>query len=287
MTVRPEPPAAAARPPAPRFGRGSSTPQELEALARRVKINALDMVSIQGFGYLGQALSAGEQFAVLFGDTLRPGVDRFVLSPGHYVVAYYAVAVELGLLEREHLDSYGADGALLEAISTERTPGLDLTCGSLGQGLSGAVGLALADRMAQRDAATFAFLSDGELEEGQLWEAAMFAAHHGLGRLTVVLDANGSQVDGPVDSVTTIEPIADKWRAFGWHTVEVDGHDVAALQEAFAAAERDERPSVIVARTDILGRLQSIPGTADGHFLKLDARLAAGIRTELETDHAA
>jgi transketolase len=239
------------------------------------------MVSIQGFGYLGQALSAAEQFAVLFGELIRHGRDRFVLSPGHYAVAFYAAAAEAGLLKRDALAGYGSDGALLEAISTERTPALDLTFGSLGQGLSGAIGLALADRLADAERRTFAFVSDGEMEEGQLWEAAMFAAHHQLGRLVVSLDANGSQVDGAVTSVTTVEPIDEKWRAFGWHVAEVDGHDVSQLRSAFVTACEDDRPSVVVARTNILGRLKSIPPTADGHFLKLDDGLGAAIRDEL------
>jgi transketolase len=256
--------------------------RSLAELARRIKLDALEMIAIRGFGYLGQALSAGEQFAVLFGSAMRHGRDRFVLSPGHYAVVYYAAAAEVGLLDREALAGYGGDGALLEAISTERTPGLDLTCGSLGQGLSGAIGFALADRLSAEDRRTFAFLSDGELEEGQVWEAAMFAAHHRLGGLTVLLDANGSQVDGPIAGVTTVEPIVDKWTAFSWHVQEVDGHDVDALGDAFAAAGRSDRPSVIVARTDILGRLTSIPATADGHFLKLDDDLVRAIRSELE-----
>ncbi len=254
---------------------------QLRRLATQIKLDALDMISIQGFGYLGQALSAAEQFAVLFGAVLRPGRDRFVLSPGHYAVAYYAAAAEVGLLDRAALADYGADGALLEAISTERTPGLDLTCGSLGQALSGAAGLALADRLAGADRRTFAFLSDGEMEEGQVWEAAMFAAHHDLQALTVMLDANGSQVDGAITSVTTVEPIADKWRAFSWHVQDVDGHDIGALRAAFAACADDPRPSLIIARTDILGRLTSIPATADGHFLKLNGELERAIRAEL------
>jgi transketolase len=268
----------------------SSSAAGLRRLATQIKLNALDMISIQGFGYLGQALSAGEQFAVLFGEVLRHGHDRFVLSPGHYAVAFYAAAAEVGLLDRADLAGYGADGALLEAISTERTPGLDLTCGSLGQGLSGAIGLALGDRLAGEDRRTFAFLSDGEMEEGQVWEAAMFAAHHDLGTLIVALDANGSQVDGAIAGVTTVEPIEDKWRAFSWHVQDVDGHDIGALRAAFSAATGDPRPSVIIARTDILGRLRSIPATADGHFLKLDDDLKQAIRAELqasvETSHA-
>jgi transketolase len=255
---------------------------ELRRLATQIKLDVLDMVSIQGFGYLGQGLSAAEQFAMLFGGAMRHGHDRFVLSPGHYAAVFYAAAAEVGLLDRAALADYGADGALLEAISTERTPGVDLSCGSLGQGLSGAIGLVLADRLAGQDRRTFAFLSDGEMEEGQVWEAAMFAAHHGLGALTVALDANGSQVDGAITTVTTVEPIADKWRAFLWHTQDVDGHDIEALRAAFAAAADDPRPSVIIARTDILGRLTSIPATADGHFLKLDDDLQRAIRAELQ-----
>jgi transketolase len=213
---------------------------------------------------------------------VRAGVDRFVLSPGHYAIVLYAVAAELGLLPREELDRYGADGALLEAISTERTPIADLACGSLGQGLSGAVGFALSDRLTGRERRTVAFLSDGELEEGQVWEAAMFAAHAGLERLTVVLDANGSQVDGPVASVTTIEPIAPKWEAFGWSAVEVDGHDVGALDDAFRTAAAARSPTVVVARTDIFGRLSCLPDTVDGHFVKLDDELRGAIVAELE-----
>jgi transketolase len=260
---------------------GSASAAELRRLAIQIKLDALEMIAIQGFGYFGQALSAAEQFAVLFGEAIRHGRDRFVLSPGHYAVVFYSAAAELGLLDRAALAEYGADGAALEAISTERTPGLDLTCGSLGQGLSGAVGLTLASRLAGDDRRTFAFLSDGELEEGQVWEAAMFAAHHELGALTVVLDANGSQVDGAITTVTTVEPIAEKWRAFRWHVLDVDGHNVAALRGAFAAASDDPRPSVIIAHTDILGRLASIPATADGHFLKLDDELKRAIRAEL------
>jgi transketolase len=128
----------------------------------------------------------------------------------------------------------------------------------------------------------FAFLSDGEMEEGQVWEAAMFAAHRHLGRLAVVIDANNSQVDGPVDSVTTLEPLADKWRAFGWRVAELDGHDVEALRRGLAARHDGPQPFAIVARTQILGRLRAIPPTVDGHFIKLDAALQAAITSELE-----
>lgn len=258
---------------------------DLRRLAALIRLNATRMVAIQGFGYLGQALSSAEILAVLFGGGfVRAGRDRFVLSPGHYVIGFYAVAAEVGLLNEDELASYGKDGALLEAIGTERTPLVDLVCGSLGQGLSGAIGYALASHLAGEDRDTYAFLSDGEMEEGQVWEAAMFASHHrhALGRIVVVIDANNSQVDGSVTSVTTIEPLADKWRSFGWRVAEVDGHDVDALSEAFASRSADAEPFVVIARTEILGRMRSIPPTMDGHFIKLDRALERAVTTELE-----
>jgi len=269
---------------------GAIAPTRVEDLARlatRIRLHAVHMVGIQGFGYLGQALSAAEIFAALYGGGLmRPGWDRFCLSPAHYAVVHYAAAAEVGRLDPEALKSYGENGTLLEAISTERTPLLDLTCGSLAQVISGAIGFALASRYAKDDRRVFAFLSDGEMEEGQTWEAAMFAAHHGLGRLTVVIDANNSQVDGQVTSVTTLEPLADKWQAFGWRVAEVDGHDADALVAAMQSSDSERKPLVVIARTRILGRLKSVPMTADGHFLKLDPSMKQAIIEELETQLA-
>jgi transketolase len=254
----------------------------LRELAARIRLASVRMVAIEGFGYLGQALSSAELFAVLFGGGLvGPGRGRFVLSPAHYAIVLYAAAAETGLLDRAELEHYGADGALLEAISTERTPLLDLTCGSLGQGLSGAIGLALADRLAGSERRTYAFLSDGELEEGQVWEAAMFAAHNGLARLTVVLDANGSQVDGPVASVTTLESIAAKWQAFGWRAAEVDGHDVVALANALEQIATAAAPGIVVARTDTFSGLESLPDGLDRHFIKLTPEIEAALEAEL------
>jgi transketolase len=255
---------------------------ELRRLATRIRMRATHMVAIQGFGYLGQALSSAEIFAVLFGGGLRYGHDRFVLSPGHYVISLYAAAAETGLIDPAKLAAYGSDGADLEAIGSERTPLGDLVCGSLGQGLSGAIGFALAARLAGEERDTFAFLSDGEMEEGQVWEAAMFAAHQRLDHLIVVIDANNSQVDGSVTSVTTIDPLAEKWRAFGWRVAEVDGHDVEALARAFASRREGAGPLVVIARTEILGRMRAIPPTVDGHFIKLDSELQAAVLRELE-----
>jgi len=251
-------------------------------LARSIRRRAVQMIRPQGFGYLGQALSSAESIATLYTRHLRPDVDRFVLSPGHYVISAYSAAAEKGLLSDDDLATYGQDGSALESIGTERTPLLALTCGSLGQGLSGAAGFALADQLRGRqDRRVYVLVSDGELEEGQVWEAAMFAAHRGLGSITVLLDANNSQVDGPVDEITTLEPIADKWTAFGWHAQDVDGHDVVALDSAFELAAADPRPSIIIARTSITHGIAAIPDDSDGHFIKLPADLAVVALEEL------
>jgi transketolase len=249
-------------------------------LATAIRLRAVRMVRPQGFGYLGQALSSAEQVAALFA-VMRPGRDRLVCSPGHYVIGIFAAAAELGILDEEAAAAYGQDGSPVEAIGTERSPVADYVCGSLGQGLSAAVGFALSDRLKHRDRRTFAMISDGELEEGQVWEAAMFAAHHGLKKLTVLLDANNSQVDGPVDTITTIEPIAAKWAAFGWAAVDLDGHDVGAVIKALTEADEGDRPFVLISRTSTTHGLRCLPADADGHFIKLPPELAAQAEAEL------
>ena len=264
-------------------GQGSeASAAQLRRLADRIRLRAVQMVAPQGLGYLGQALSAAEQYAAVYGAALRPGTDRVVCSPGHYVLAAYAAAAETGLIDQALLASYGQDGSSLAAIGTEHGPVPDYTCGSLGQGLSAAAGFALADRLRGRPGGrTFAFLSDGELQEGQVWEAAMFAAHYRLSRLTVLLDANNSQVDGPVDSITTIEPVAAKWEAFGWDTTDLDGHDAAGIAAALAAAAGAARPAVLICRTSTRHGLDCLPPDADGHFIKLPPGLADAAVAEL------
>jgi len=261
----------------------ASQTEETQRFADRIRLRALRMVAPHGFGYLGQALSCAETVAALYRTAYRPSQDLLVCSPGHYIVAVFAAAVETGQLDEARLATYGHDDSTLEAIGTERSPAVDLTCGSLGTGLSGAIGFALSNRLrGDEEARVFALLSDGELEEGQVWEAALFAGHHRLDRLLVVLDANDSQVDGPVSSITTIEPIADKWASFGWHVADVDGHDPAALEAAIAAAMLDARPSIVVARTSTRQGLDVLPPDADGHFIKLPADLVEAATAELE-----
>lgn len=256
---------------------------DISAFADRLRLRAVRMIEPHGFGYLGQALSSAELFAALFSDHYIPDRDDLVVSPGHYIIAAWAAAPELGLLDEAALATYGQDGSILEAIGTEKSPVVDLVCGSLGTGLSGAVGFALANRFAGKDdARVWTIVSDGEVEEGQLWEAAMFAAHNRLGSINVILDANDSQVDGPVSSITTIEPLAAKFEAFGWAAWDVDGHDAAAVTAALAEAAADPRPSVVIGRTSTVHGLDVLPPDADGHFIKLPKPLAEAAIAELE-----
>ena len=258
------------------------TVRDPRELALRIRLRAVRMVARHGLGYLGQALSSAEQVAAVFASAV-PGRDQLACSPGHYVIGPFAAAAELGLITEADIGTYGDDGSVVEAIGTERSPVFDYTCGSLGQGLSAAAGLALAGRLrGEASARVFAMISDGELEEGQVWEAAMFAAHHRLDRLTVLLDANNSQVDGPVDTITTIEPVAAKWEAFGWHAADVDGHDAQAIMSALArAGSRTDRPGVVICRTSTRHGLDCLPPDADGHFIKLPPELADAATREL------
>jgi transketolase len=256
---------------------------ELTQFADRIRLRAVRMVAPHGFGYLGQALSSAELMAALYSGHYEPARDDLVVSPGHYIISAFAAGPEVGAIDEADLATYGHDGSILEAIGTEKSPAVDLTCGSLGQGLSGAVGFALSHKMrGEHDARVFALVSDGELEEGQTWEAAMFAAHNRLGSLTVILDANDSQVDGPVSSITTIEPIAAKWESFGWAAFDVDGHDAEAVHAAIASAIAEDRPAIVIGRTSTVHGLSALPEGADGHFIKLSAELANAAIAELE-----
>lgn len=257
--------------------------QVIARFADQLRLDALNMVAPHGFGYLGQVLSSAELFAALYVNYYRPETDKIVISPGHYIIGAFAAAAEIGVLDRALLDTYGHDGTTLEAIGTEKSPAVDLTCGSLGQGLSGAVGFALSHKMrGDTDTKVFALISDGELEEGQLWEAAMFAGHNELKNLVVLLDANDSQVDGPISSITTIEPIAAKWESFGWAAFDVAGNDADAVNTAIGQALESGKPAIIIGRTSITHGLSVLPDSTDGHFIKLSAELTKAAQAELE-----
>jgi len=240
-------------------GDGARGAAGLEETARRVRRHIVAMVGRAGSGHPGGSLSAADILTVLYFRVLRldparpdwPDRDRFVLSKGHAAPALYAVLAERGFFPVEELGTLRRLGSRLQGHpDMKSTPGVEASTGSLGQGLSFAVGLALGGRLDGASWRVYALLGDGEVQEGQIWEAAMAAAHYRLDNLTAILDYNGLQIDGPVEKVMGIAPVADKWRAFGWHVLEVDGHDLPALVHALEEARATRgRPTIIVART--------------------------------------
>ena len=225
---------------------------ELEAAARRIRRQVVTMVARLGIGYLQQGLGAADLFAALYAGELRlderdpnwADRDRLLLSTAHNTAVFYAAMAERGLIPEAALEDYTRDGSPFEVNASERVgPLVEATCGSLGQGLSVGVGMALSLRRRGSPARVYVILGDGELQEGQVWEAAMSAAGFGLGNLCLIIDRNFMQVEGHTDAVMPMEPVAEKWTAFGWRTVTVDGHDIAAIVAALDDA-RDRRAHV-------------------------------------------
>lgn len=236
--------------------------QQLAHAANEMRIDIIDMISEAGSGHPGGSLSCADILAALYlggpmdhgpVDATRPGRDRFILAKGHAAPALYAVLAQAGYLPREELRTLRKLGSRLQGHpDSTLCPGVEVATGSLGQGLSIASGMACGLRLNGDDATVFALLGDGECEEGQVWEAAMFAAHQGLGRLVAIIDSNGLQIDGCVDDVCGLSDVGAKFEAFGWEVASVDGHDLAALVDVLAAAKQrpaQGRPLAIVART--------------------------------------
>ncbi len=231
----------------------------LQETARQVRLDIIEMLFRAGSGHLGGSLSAAEILVALFFAEMRfrvddpcwPDRDRFILSKGHGAPAYYAVLARLGYFPREELATLRQFGSILQGHPDSAcTPGVEIPTGSLGQGLSVANGLALAARLSGRPGRVYVLLGDGEIQEGQIWEAAMTAAHYDLDNLTAIVDRNRLQIDGHTVEIMSLEPLAQKWKAFGWHTLEVDGHDIGALLAALKTCrEAKGRPSMIIART--------------------------------------
>jgi transketolase len=207
-----------------------------------------------GVGHIASALSVVEIVAALFSGVLRglgsaaPNRDRFLLSKGHAALALYAVLHLRGILAAQDLATYCADGTLLGVHPDHRVPGIDFSTGSLGHGLSVGAGAALGARLRRWPSRAFVLLSDAELNEGSTWEAAMFAGHHHLENLIAIVDANGQQALGKTSDILDLEPLEDKWRAFGWYVLDVDGHDLRRLRDALEQ-EPAGRPRCIIART--------------------------------------
>src|SRR3954454_23208501 len=263
-----------------------------------IRHNALDTGEVQGQGYIGQALGVADVLAAVYTDQLnhRPedphweGRDRFLLSIGHYAIALYAALAEAGIIPVEELETYGSDESRLPMSGmASYTPGMEISGGSLGHGLAVACGMALGLRHRGNPARVYNLLSDGELDEGSTWEAALQIAHHGLDNLTAIVDVNALQADGPTAGVLRTEPVTDKWRAVGWHAVRVDGNDVAALVDALdeLRAHRGS-PSVLICDTRVGRGVPLLETREKAHFMRVGAdewqtardQLAEGFETE-------
>jgi transketolase len=257
--------------------------ERVREAAYRMRHHILNMGEVQGQGYVGQALGVADMLAVTYVDQLRLRADdehwaqrdRFLLSTGHYAIALYAALAEAGIVPLDELETYGSDGSRLPMSGmASYTPGMEISGGSLGHGLTVAVGMALGLRHQGSDARIFNFLSDGELDEGSTWEAAMGASHHKLGHLTAMVDMNALQADGKTETVMHIEPAEEKWIASGWFTQRVDGNDVEALLAAFDAvseqARPQGRPSVILCDTRIGRGVPLLETREKAHFMRID-----------------
>lgn len=227
-------------------------------LARRIRMHALTMVTHARASHIGSALSIADIIAVLYEsilqyDSTQPQWskrDRFILSKGHACVAVYAALAEKGFFAIDELVTYGADHSRLMNHISHHVPGVEFSTGSLGHGLPFSVGKALAAHRKKQIWRTFVLLSDGELDEGSNWEAALFAAHHHLDNLIAIIDYNKLQSLSSVDSTLRLEPLEDKWRAFGWDIRAVDGHDHTAIFESLQSAPWSEgKPSLLLANT--------------------------------------
>lgn len=228
-------------------------------LAKRIQIHVLKMTSRGGSSHIGAALSIADILAVLYGgflnvdpaDPRKLDRDRFILSKGHAGAAVYAALAETGFFPVEKLKTHYQDGSDLSGhVSHKGIPGVELSTGSLGHGLSVGVGMALSAKMDDKAHRVFVLLSDGECDEGSNWEAILFAAHHRLDNLVAIVDYNKIQSLASVEETLSLEPFADKWQSFGWAVREVDGHDHPQLQKAFSNLPREiGRPTVVIAHT--------------------------------------
>lgn len=267
----------------PQSGSTSVPLSKIADHAYRIRRFALRMGEVQGQGYIGQALGLADALAVTWchAMNLRPedpeweGRDRFLLSHGHYAIALYAALIEAGVIAEAELETYGSDDSRLPMSGMATyTPGMEISGGSLGQGLTIAVGMALGLRLKGNPAFVYNSMSDGELDEGATWEAALSAAHHGLDNLIALVDINRQQADGPSHDVLGFEPLADKFASFGWHVERVNGNDLPALVQAFdrARALKEAKPRVILLDTLMGKGVPFLETREKNHFIRVDAQ---------------
>lgn len=250
--------------------------------AYRIRKNAVRMGAVQGQGYIAQALGIADVLAVAYFHALRyrpddpdwEERDRFCLSIGHYAIALYAVLIEAGIIPDDELETYGTDDSRLPMSGmASYTPGMEITGGSLAHGLGIAVGMALGLKRKGSQSLIYNLLSDGELDEGSTWEAAMSAPHWQLDNLVAIVDVNNQQADGPSRSVLNFEPLDAKFQAFGWHVQRVDGNDLGAVTAAFDRARetKEAKPRAIICNTKMAKGVPFLESREMTHFLRVDA----------------
>jgi transketolase len=250
--------------------------------AWQIRRNAVRMGQVQGQGYIAQALDISDVLAVAYFHAMRyrpddpdwEGRDRFLLSNGHYAIALYAALIEAGIIPEAELESYGSDDSRLPMSGmAQYTPGMEMSGGSLGLGLSIAVGKALGLKRKGSPARVYTLFSDGELGEGSVWEAIMSAAQFRLGNMIAIVDVNNQQADGPSTEVTAFEPLVPKLEAFGWHVQRIDGNDLNAVIAAFDAAMAgpQDKPHMIIADTLMGKGVPFLEAREKNHFIRVDA----------------
>jgi transketolase len=237
----------------------TSNVQELQAIAKKTRREIIQMITAGKSGHPGGSLSAVEILITLFFDALNhdpanpkwPDRDRFILSKGHAAPVLYSVLAQCGYTPEDQLNTLRKLGSIYQGHPDVRfIPALEASTGSLGQGLSLGIGMGLAARLDGKSYKTYVVLGDGESQEGQIWEAAMFGSYHHVDNVCCIVDYNGIQLDGFVKDILDLEPLADKWRAFGWHVIEINGHDIPSLQKAYAEfAATKGKPTTIIAHT--------------------------------------
>lgn len=262
---------------------------ELRTMAKRVRRWILEQSFAANVGHIGSALSVADLLTALWGKTLRlpatddPDRDLFVLCKGHAALGLYAAMRATGVISVDEFQSYCQDGSPFGVHPEFGVPGVEVTTGSLGQGLSVACGLALGARLKRSPGRVFALLSDAECNEGQVWEAAQFAAQHRLDNLVALVDFNGMQALGPTADILDLSPLSKKWGAFGWQTADVDGHDLAELVETLESVPAEPgRPTILVARTRLGKGVGFMEDRLEWHYRNLTSQLYAAALAEIE-----
>lgn len=254
---------------------------QLAERAYKIRRNAVLMGEVQGQGYVGQALDIADVLAVAYfhamqyqpNDANWEGRDRFLLSNGHYAIALYAALIEAKIIPEEELETYGSDDSRLPMSGmSSYTPGMEMSGGSLGQGLTIAVGHALGLKRKQSKARVFTLFSDGELDEGAIWEGLMSAAHWKLDNMIAIVDVNNQQADGPSSQVMAFEPLTEKMQAFGWYTQRIDGNDLDAVIAAFdnALAHDKPQPRMIICDTKMGCGVPFLEQREKNHFIRVE-----------------